>query len=109
LAHFCVFGREKKQKGMKNGMKNDVKNGYHEHHGKEISEKWSKNAFSPPGTLPKRSKKIIFRVHFCKSKARVPFYIHFYFILNFNFEKNGNKMKWKMIVKWTEHASYEQP
>jgi hypothetical protein len=38
---------------MKNGMKNDIKNGYCEHPGKEILEKWSKNAFSPSGTLPK--------------------------------------------------------
>jgi hypothetical protein len=39
---------------MKNDAKNDVKNGYREHPGKEILEKWSKNAFFPPGTLPKR-------------------------------------------------------
>jgi hypothetical protein len=31
--------------------KSDVKNGYHDQPGKEISEKWSKNAFSPSGTL----------------------------------------------------------
>ena len=33
---------------------------------------------------------MVFRVHFCKSEVRVPFYIHFSFILSFNFEK-----KWK--------------
>ena len=43
-----------------------------------------------PCTLPKKMKMIVFRVHFCKSKVRVPFYIHFSFILSFNFEK-----KWK--------------
>ena len=38
---------------------------------------------------------IIFRVHFCNSKVRVPFFIHFSFILSFNFEKkwNGKWMK----------------
>ena len=33
---------------------NDAKNGYREHPGKEILEKWSKNAFFPSGTVPKR-------------------------------------------------------
>ena len=92
-------GQRNKQKGIKNGMKNDVKNGYREHPGKGILEKWSKNAFFTSGTLPKRSKMIIFRVHFCKSEVRVPFFIHFSFILSFNFEKNGDKMKQKMMEK----------
>ena len=35
-------------------MKNDVKNGYRETPGTEIIEKWSKNAFLPSGTLPKK-------------------------------------------------------
>jgi len=49
----CIWQRNK-QKGTKNDVKNDVKNGYREHPGKEILEKWSKNAFFPSGTLPKR-------------------------------------------------------
>ena len=49
----CIWQRNK-QRGIKNDVKNDVKNGYHEHPGKENLEKWSKNAFFPPGTLPKR-------------------------------------------------------
>ena len=81
-------------------MKNDVKNGYRETPGMEIIEKWSKNAFFPSGTLPKKMKMIVFRVHFCKSEVRVPFYIHFSFILSFNFEKKWeqNEMEndWKM-------------
>ena len=35
-------------------VENDAKNGYHENPGKEILEKWSKNAFFPSGTVPKR-------------------------------------------------------
>ena len=81
-------------------MKNDVKNDYRETPRMEIIEKWSKNAIFPSGTLPKKMKMIVFRVHFCKSEVRVPFYIHFSFILTFNFEpkwngkwlKNGLKM-----------------
>jgi len=45
----CIWQRNKQK-----GMKNDVKNGYREHPGKEIFEKWSKNAFFPSGTPPKR-------------------------------------------------------
>ena len=52
---------------------------------------------------------IIFRAHFCKSEVRVPFCIYISFILSFNFEKNGNKMKWKMIEKWTKKANCERP
>ena len=37
-------------------------------------------------------------------KVRVPFYNHFSFILSFNFEKNGNKMKRKMIEKSAENG-----
>ena len=50
----CSIWQRNKQKGIKNDAKNDVKNGYREHPGKENLEKWSKNAFFPPGTLPKR-------------------------------------------------------
>ena len=57
LAHFqthfwliFMYLAEKQTKGNEN----DVKNGYHEHPGKENLEKWCKNAFFPPGTLPKR-------------------------------------------------------
>ena len=61
----------------------------------------------------KKMKMIVFRVHFCKSKVRVPFYIHFSFILSFNFEKKWkqNEMEndWKMIEKWTKNANCEQP
>ena len=113
-AHFkLIFGsflciwQSNKQKGIKN----DVKNGYHEHPGKEILEKWGKNAFFPSGTLPKRWTMIIFQVYFCKSEVRVPFCINFSFILSFNFEKmetkwNGKWLKndWKMDQKcqlWT--------
>jgi hypothetical protein len=49
----CIWQRNK-QKGIKKDVKNDVKNGNHERSGKGILEKWSKNAFFPPGTLPKR-------------------------------------------------------
>jgi len=49
-----VYLAEKQTKGNENGMKNDVKNGYREHPGMEIFKKWSKNAFFPSGTLPKR-------------------------------------------------------
>ena len=94
-------------------MKNDVKNGYRETPGTEIIEKWSKNAFFPSGTLLKKMKMIVFRVHFCKSEVRVPFYIHFSFILSFNFEKKWKQIEmendWKMIEKWTKNANCEQP
>ena len=43
------------------------------------------------------------RVHLCKSKVRVPFFIQFSFILSFNFEKNRNKMKQKLMEKWVEN------
>ena len=84
-----------KQKGIKNDVKNDVKNGYREHPGKENLEKWSKNAFFPEipsrhTSTAKKMKNDHFRVHFCNSKVRVPFFTHFSFILSFNFEK-----KWK--------------
>ena len=108
----CIWQRNK-QKETKNGMKNDVKNGYRETPGMEIIEKWSKNAFFPSGTLPKKMKMIVFRVRFCKSEVRVPFYIHFSFILSFNFEKKWkqNEMEndWKMIEKWTKNANCERP
>ena len=91
----CIWQRNKWK-----GMKNDVKNGYCEHPRKEILEKWSKNAFFPSGTLPKRWKMIIFWVYFCKSEVRVPFCINFSFILSFKYEKNGNKMNWKMVEEW---------
>ena len=78
-------------------MKNDVKNGYRETPGKGISEKWCKNAFFSPGTVPKRS----FFGSFLQKRGWgsifLAFCIHFYFILSFNFGKNGNKMKWKMV------------
>ena len=51
-----------KQKGIKNDVKNDVKNGYHEHPGKENLEKWSKNAFFPPG--PRHTAKKMKNDHF---------------------------------------------
>jgi hypothetical protein len=89
LAHFwlifkLIFGsflsiwQRNKQKGTKNGMENDVKIGYREHPGNGIIEKWSKNAFFSPGTVPKRAKMIIFRFPFCKSEGRVPFSIFFF-------------------------------
>jgi hypothetical protein len=43
-----------KQKETKNGTENDVKNSYRETPGKGNLEKWSKNAFFSPGTVPKR-------------------------------------------------------
>ena len=48
---------------------------------------------------------IIFRITFCKSKGRVPFCIHFSFILSFIFEKNGMKMKLKMMEKGVENET----
>ena len=63
--------------------------------------------------FPFRPTAKVFRVHFCKSKVKVPFYIHFSFILSFNFEKKWkqNEMEndWKMIEKWTKNASCERP
>jgi hypothetical protein len=50
---FLSIWQRNKQKGTENGMKNDVKNVYREHSGKEILEKWWKNAFFLPGTVPK--------------------------------------------------------
>ena len=90
-------------KGTCNDVKNDVKNGYHEHPGKEILEKWSKNAFFPLGTLPKRWKMIIFWVYFCKSKINVPFCINISFILSFNFESTLGKMERKRNGKWLKN------
>ena len=49
-----MYLAEKQTKVTENDVENDVKNGYHEHPGKEILEKWSKNAFFPSGTVPKR-------------------------------------------------------
>jgi len=46
---------------------------------------------------------IIFWITFCKSEGRVPFCIHFSFILSFIFVKNGMKMKWKMMEKGAEN------
>ena len=82
-------------------MKNGVKNGYREHPGKEILEKWSKNAFFPSGTLPKRWKMIIFRVYFCKSKVRVPFCITVIF-LSFSVSIL-RKMETKWNGKWLKN------
>ena len=60
-AHFQTHFRlifmylaEKQTKVTENDVENDAKNGYREHPGKEILEKWSKNAFFPSGTVPKR-------------------------------------------------------
>ena len=105
-AHFRTHSNKM---ALKMEWKNDVKNSYHETLRKGNLEKWSKNAFFSLGTLPKSWKMIIFRVHFCKSEVRVPFFIH----SSFNFEKNGNKMKWKndvkMSEKWTKNANCELP
>ena len=57
-----------------------------------------------PQTHPKRWKMNIFWVYFCKSEVRIPFCINFPFILCFNFEKNRNKMKWKMIEEWFKNG-----
>ena len=60
-AHFQTHFRlifmylaEKQIKVTENDVENDAKNGYREHPGKEILEKWSKNAFFLSGTVPKR-------------------------------------------------------
>ena len=80
-------------------MENGMENGYCKHPGNRIIEKWSKNPFFSPGTVPKRAKMIIFQFPFGKSKGRVPFCNHFSFILGFILEHNGIKMKWKMSEK----------
>ena len=99
LAHFHVFGRETNKREWKWCEKWLPWTPYPVQKGK-----WCENAFFSPGTLPKRWKMILFWVHFCNSKVRVPFFIHFSSILSFNFENNGNKMKWKMIQKWFKNG-----
>ena len=65
-------------------MENDVKNSYRETPGKGKLEIWQAHC-------QKDEKWIILGSIFAKER------FHFSFILSFNFETNGNKMKWKMI------------
>ena len=57
---------------------------------KPLERKFRKKCIFPSRHTAKKMNNDHFPGHFCNSKVRVPFFIHFSFILSFNFEK-----KWK--------------